>query len=391
MICSGTPSICSFAALLYATSPARNTGAAGDIGKSRGDEAAGARLGDGDGGVPLSQEAPHQGLQLFVVPAKDQGTQALADLAFEVIQHPADGRRIVSLAGQADVDLAGMGQDPDGRIPHLAKVVADGLVNLGLADPAGLEYPGHDPAPDPKGLPDPGDHLLDEHGLHLRGDAGQAGHTAPAIFQEQPGRRPVGIRQHVGSLGDHGLLPVVLGHGDLPVREAPFDVGQDGRIQAQPPVQDGRHDVAGQVVLGGPQAAGGDDDVGSAQGLAQRCLDAGGIVPHRRLEEQVNARLGQPLGDPAGVGIHDLAQEQLGADGQDLGAHPDATSQEGFSSQPQQEVEMACRSHHSPGQRPGPRSRPRSRVPPLQPPSGGMGAGFTTSISRNSKNTTVTS
>ena len=54
---------------------------------------------------------------------------------------------------------------------------------------------------------------------------------------------------------------------------------------------------------------------------AQRVDDPGQVVAHLHLEVRVDARRGQLLADPRRVGVDDLAEQQLGADGDDLTAH----------------------------------------------------------------------
>ena len=76
--------------------------------------------------------------------------------------------------------------------------------------------------------------------------------------------------------------------------------------------------LLGQVVIGGPQAAGGDDDVRPLPGDVQSVFQALGVVAHHRVPEDVDADGGQGLGDVPGIGVDDVAEEQLRAHGDDL-------------------------------------------------------------------------
>ncbi len=71
----------------------------------------------------------------------------------------------------------------------------------------------------------------------------------------------------------------------------------------------------GQVVVGGTQAAGGDDDVGPGCGPFQHFGKAGGIVAHGGLVKGMNADLCQGPGDISSVGVGDFPEQKLGTDG----------------------------------------------------------------------------
>ena len=72
----------------------------------------------------------------------------------------------------------------------------------------------------------------------------------------------------------------------------------------------------------GPEPTAHDHPVGAGQRGAQRQDDAGLVVAHRLVEVGVDAGGGELLADPGGVGVGDLAEEQLGPDGDDLDPHP---------------------------------------------------------------------
>jgi hypothetical protein len=80
--------------------------------------------------------------------------------------------------------------------------------------------------------------------------------------------------------------------------------------------------VPGDVVAGRAQAAGEDDHVGSGQREADGLGDPAHVVPHRLLVEDVDPDVRQAGRDLCGVGVHDLAEEDLGSDPDDLGSHP---------------------------------------------------------------------
>ena len=95
-------------------------------------------------------------------------------------------------------------------------------------------------------------------------------------------------------------------------------VGIDGDfiklVLEDEPLPEGLADgLFGEVVVGGAQAAGGDDDVGPLFGQSHRLLGPLEVVPHHGVPKDVQPQLAQPLGEHLGVGVGDVAQEQLGA------------------------------------------------------------------------------
>jgi hypothetical protein len=116
-------------------------------------------------------------------------------------------------------------------------------------------------------VPHAGDHLLQQHGFHLRGDAGHADQHATVVPDQQAGRRAARIVQYLASRGNHRLLLIVLRHGHPPVSKPLFDGGENLWVEPQRTIHDGRQDVAGQIVLGWPQSAGHET---SARDMARR-------------------------------------------------------------------------------------------------------------------------
>jgi len=67
--------------------------------------------------------------------------------------------------------------------------------------------------------------------------------------------------------------------------------------------------------------AGHQDDVGPRDRQPQSLLDARGVVADSLLKVDVDADLSQPLRQVGRVGVDDLAEEQLGTNGDDLCTH----------------------------------------------------------------------
>ncbi len=80
-------------------------------------------------------------------------------------------------------------------------------------------------------------------------------------------------------------------------------------------------DLFGEVVVGGPQTTGGDDEVGARFGKAQNVGQATDVVADDRMVIEVDPEFGEALGNILRVGVGDLAEQKLGADGNDLSSH----------------------------------------------------------------------
>ena len=168
-----------------------------------------------------------------------------------------------------------------------------------------------------------------QHGGALPGRAGEHDHGDAVLF---PGAARSGapvVDQHGAALRQHGLLEVVLRH--LPAGVDPGEVVPDALggagVKGQLPVEAVRQHVFGQVVAGGAEAAGGDNQVSPALGDLHRRPQPLGVIPHHGVIVDVDAQGGHFPGDHLGVGVGDAAQQQLGAYGDELGGVRDGGHQ----------------------------------------------------------------
>ena len=291
-------------------------GGPGQVGDALGDEAAGAALGGGEGQAPLPQEAGDHLLQTPHVHAVDHVPQGLPHLLHQGAEHLLRRRPV-----------RGLGGGPD-----------HALVFLGVGGQGGVGEGGH-------GLPEPGLHMALPHAEDPDlvadddpvGEGGQVGHgpvlehvpALPGRARQHENVDPVlaegaarGGAHRVVEDGaahrQHGLLAVVLRHG--PAR--PGEVGpnglQDVRVELELSAEGLADGLLGQVVVGGAQAPGGDDDVRPAAGDVQGVRQALGVVPHHRVVVDGDPQGAEALGDDLGVQVGDVAQQELGADGDQL-------------------------------------------------------------------------
>ena len=190
------------------------------------------------------------------------------------------------------------------------------VLHGGLADAEGLHRPGDD---DTVGqVLQIGDRPVAEHHLTLPGRAGEHEHVDSVGLEGHAGGSAPVVLQHGAALREHGLLEIIFGHGPLHLEEAVPDALGRGLVEEESLAEGLRQGHLGQVVAGGAQTAGGDDDVGTGPGNFHRLADPLGVIPHHRVVEDVDAQLGQALGDHLGVGVGDISQQQLGADGDEF-------------------------------------------------------------------------
>ena len=131
------------------------------------------------------------------------------------------------------------------------------------------------------------------------------------------GGAPV-IGENGAALGQHGLLKNILRDG--PARADKVAADAPGRLLVvyQLFSKGLGQDVFGQVIAGGAQTAGGDDDVRPLSGDVHRPADPLGVVPHHSVVIDIQSQGAQPLGEHLRIGIDNVAQQQLGSHRQDL-------------------------------------------------------------------------
>ena len=142
--------------------------------------------------------------------------------------------------------------------------------------------------------------------------------TEFGLLHYEGGRGAVGVLDGDCPCGDVRLLQVVGSGDEVAAVETLLDLGHEIGIANEFPARDFSDDLAGEVVLGGTDAARGDDGVGALHGAAKDFAHAAGVVADDGLVEEVDAEGGQLLGHPSRVGINDLAEKDFGAYGDDF-------------------------------------------------------------------------
>ena len=291
--------------------PLEGGGSPGDISKPLGNQAAGAALSHAQG-----QVLGFQGLDDHIL---QRGDVHPIDLVAEQGPHllhcrPEEGLGLAvggRLGGNPQLALPLLGVGGQSGVGHGVHLVPQLGLHRGLPDAKELDGVGGDY---PLGQ---GQQIglcpVLEHGPALAGGAGEHNHMASLCLKGAAGGGAPVVLQNGTALGQHGLLKVVVRHGPA----GALEIGADAL--GRPLVKDqllpeglGQY-VFGEVVAGGAQAAGGDNDICPLFGQSHRLLGPLEIVPHNGVPEDVQAQLAQPLREHLGVGIGDVAQQQLSA------------------------------------------------------------------------------
>ena len=289
----------------------------GHVGDALGQQAARAGFGRGQGLAALQQRGHDDAFQIFHVHAVDVFAQTTADGI------PHGGHQLCGLFGGG-----GLGRDAH---EHLAVGGVGGHCGVGgtghvaqpqlgipFAQGKGAHHAGVDAGPGLSGKP--GHDPVMQHGQEFGRRAGQQDDQLAAFRRCGAARgRAHTVGKGVAAARQPGLLVLVLAHG--PVTEVFPQPAQAVRIFFQRQAQDAGHGLLGEIVVGGAQAAGGDDQVAALQGGAQAFFQAGGVVAHHAGMVQVDAQGGEGAGHMGGVRIDGVAEQKLGAHGNDLGFH----------------------------------------------------------------------
>ena len=285
----------------------KHIGGAGHRRQRRSEAAAGAALGHGHALAAPAQRRQHHRGQAVVINPVTQGAGAAADLGLERRQQGVGSGGAVGAGREPQLDLAGPGIGRHGGVGAVEQI-GHLLSQVGLTHPPEAQQPAGKDALRQARLGQPGHGGGPPHGLQLaghprEGEHREARHRAP----DHAGGAAGGIGQHLGPLGQQGLL-AVAGHDRAAAgAELGLDIGPDRRVLDQRGLKSGGNRFSGQVIGGGAQAAGGDQHPAAAGGGAHRGDHPLAVVAHHFLAQVGDALGRQLLGQPAGVAVGDVA------------------------------------------------------------------------------------
>ena len=120
---------------------------------------------------------------------------------------------------------------------------------------------------------------------------------------------------------DVGLLGVVRRHGHAARGEALVERGEDVGVAAELEAEGGGDGFAGEVVFGGAEAAGEEDDVGAGDARSAALVRCSRLSPTMVLKATWTPRSLRPLGEVERVGVLPEGREHLRAGGDDFSDH----------------------------------------------------------------------
>ncbi len=149
-----------------------------------------------------------------------------------------------------------------------------------------------------------------EQPVHLARDAGQKEEPDALVFQGETARGTAGVQDR-GPHGNRGHLAAAGLPDKTPFFEAPFYAADHALVLDQLEIQRRRGLGHRQVVVGGAQAPGDDDETGAAQGPLQQFTEQGRTIPQGGDALHHQPGFVEPPGGIPGVHLGHLPRDQL--------------------------------------------------------------------------------
>ena len=160
-----------------------------------------------------------------------------------------------------------------------------------------------------------------EHGFEFAGHAGKKDEDVSIGFEPETRRGAARILENRGAFGDHGLADVDFGHGAREAAEAFLDAAEDFFVAAKFAAEEVGDRFAGAVIVGGAEAAGGNDQVGAVESVAKGGVQFGGRVADDGLVGHTNAEAIEFTSKPKGIRVQAIGSKKFGTDSYDLRIH----------------------------------------------------------------------
>jgi hypothetical protein len=147
-----------------------------------------------------------------------------------------------------------------------------------------------------------------------------AGGAVRDVLEVEAGGGAVGICEDGGALRDLGLAAIARGHLKTAPGESGLDEGPNVRVLDEREAEEPGGYLAGDVVSGGAEATGDDDDVSAREGLYEG--DANGVaIGNGDLASDAKAEREELLAEEGEMGVEGVAEEELGTGVDDFDKH----------------------------------------------------------------------
>ena len=132
-----------------------------------------------------------------------------------------------------------------------------------------------------------------------------------ARFDPEAGRGAARIRKHRGAFGDHRLAAIDFRHHAAEAAKAFLDVAEHAFVQFELAAEQVGDGFARAVVVGGAEAAGGDDQVGAVERVAERRAHLVERIADHGFVHHANAELIESGGEKKGIRVEAVGREQF--------------------------------------------------------------------------------
>src|SRR5277367_123536 len=295
-------------------------GAAGDVGEAFGEHAAGAAFGDGYGGAIFSENARDNFLQGFSLGGIEMFAEGQGHAVGDFVEKFFGFRSVARPGARMQLRAGGGGENGGFGVGIKLIERADARFDVGFAEAGGAQVAGEE-ALVTRNFGETRADFGFENGFQLVRHAGEQHDDVAIGFQPQRRSSAARIRENGGSFGNHGLAFIDFRHGARETAETFLDFAHDGFVEMKFAAEKFGDGFARAVVVGGAQAAAGDDQVGAVERMAEGGTHFVGCIADHRFVDYADADLVELVSEPEGISVEAIGREQFGTDRNDLRIH----------------------------------------------------------------------
>ena len=296
---------------------AEHLACAGHTGQALGDHAAGAAFGGGNGQAVGLQRVHHRFFQSGDILIIHRIAQQIIELFGVGAAHSLRIGVVLRPGGNADLALAGLAVDGGGGV-WVFQQRTHPVFQIALA----AQHPQRQ-AVQGAALPRQQQraHAFLPHGLHLVGHAGHQ-HGTVTVLLEPCARRGAVVVDHLMPMHRHHGLLAVVGGGLAPgAGKEVYDLLPLIGVKGKGVAKAGGHRLLGQIVRRGAQPAGEHQQVAPLLCLVDKIRQTAMVIADGALPPDCDAQRSQLPAEVLGIGVKNVAEQQLGTHTDDLCCH----------------------------------------------------------------------